>query len=57
MITTGTLCKIKNNTTIRLKMDKEKYTLKTLLDDIQEAAIDVNEGEVDERIVRIIETN
>lgn len=33
-------------------MDKEKYTLTTLLNDIQEAAIDVNEGEVDERVVR-----
>jgi hypothetical protein len=33
-------------------MDKEKYTLTTLLNDIQEAAIDVNEGEVDERAIR-----
>lgn len=33
-------------------MDKEKYTLTTLLNDIQEAAIDVNEGEVDERVIR-----
>ena len=33
-------------------MDKEKYTLTTLLNDIQEATIDVNEGEVDERVVR-----
>lgn len=41
-----------NNTTIRLKMDKEKYTLNTLLDDIQEAAIGDNEGKVDECVVR-----
>lgn len=33
-------------------MDKEKYTLNTLLDDLQEAAIGVIEGEVDERVVR-----
>lgn len=53
MTTTGTFCKIKNkNTIIRLKMDKEKYTLNTLLDDLQEAAIGVIEGEVDERVVR-----
>lgn len=53
MTTIGTLCKIKNNNTIiRLKMDKEKYTLKTLLNDIQETAIGVNEGEEDERVIR-----
>lgn len=53
MITTGPLCKIKNNNTIiRLMMDQGKYTLITLLNDIQEAAIGNNEGKVDEHVVR-----
>ena len=41
-----------NNTIIRLEMDKEKYTLNTLLNDMLETAIGVNEGEVDERVIR-----
>lgn len=38
-------------------MDKEKYTLNTLLNDMLETAIGVNEGEVDERAIRDYQDN
>lgn len=46
-----------NNTIISLKMDKEKYTLNTLLNDMLETAIGVNEGDVDERAIRDYQDN
>ena len=38
-------------------MDKEKYTLNTLLNDMLETAIGVKEGEVDERAIRDYQDN
>lgn len=38
-------------------MDKEKYTLNTLLNDMLETAIGVNEGDVDERAIRDYQDN